>query len=47
MYLSNSHYLLTQQAENQQTLGLLIILNNWFPDLAAEVLLYTNKIKAY
>ena len=37
MYLSNSHYFFTQQAENQQNLGLLIILNYWFSDLAAEV----------
>ena len=33
MYLSNNHYFFTQQAENQQKLGL--ILNYWFPDLAA------------
>ena len=30
-----SHYFFTQQAENQQKLDLLIILNSWFPDLAA------------
>ena len=40
MYLSNSHYFLTQQAENQQKLDLLIILNYLFSDLVAEVLLY-------
>ena len=40
MYLSNSHYFYIQQAENQQNLDLLIILNYWFSDLVAEVLLY-------
>ena len=33
--MSNSHYFLIEQAEKQQKLGLLIILNSWFPDLAA------------
>ena len=40
MYLSKSHYLYTQQAENQQHVGLLIILNYLFSDLVAEVILY-------
>ena len=35
IYLSNSQYFFTQQAEKQQKLGLLIMLNSWFPDLAA------------
>ena len=40
MYLSNSHYFLIQQAENQLKLDLSIIKNYLFSDVVAEVLSY-------